>query len=165
MKIALVVVAALVLLVALVLLIGSRLPKEHTVSRSIVVPRSPAETYAIARDVANAHTWRPDVQHVELLAAVDGHPRFREHAKDGAVTYEIVEDAPSHRFVTRIVDENLGYSGSWTYAFAPEGSGTRVTITEDGIVSNVLFRFMSRFVFGHGATIERYLAALAKHAQ
>lgn len=153
---------ALAVVVIVVLLIGWRLPKEHSVSRSIVVPRTPSETYAIVRDVANAPSWRPDVQRVELLAAVDGHPRFREHAKHGAVTYEIVEDAPPARFVTRIADTNLGYGGSWTYTFAPEGSGTRLTIREDGEVSNVLFRFLSRFVFGHTSTIDAYLAALGR---
>ena len=31
------------------------------------------------------------------------------------------------------------------------------------VVSNLLFRFMSRFVFGHAKTIEDYLAALDAH--
>ena len=130
-----------------------------------MVPRTAAETYAIARDVANAPTWRPEVQRVELLAAVDGRPRFREHARHGVVTYEVIEETPPARFVTRIVDTDLGYSGSWTYTFAPDGAGTRVTIREDGEVSNVLFRFLSRFVFGHASTIEAYLAALGRRLQ
>jgi hypothetical protein len=37
-----------------------------------------------------------------------------------------------------------------------------VTITEDGEVSNALFRFMSRYVFGHTATLDAYLASLAR---
>jgi len=64
--------------------------------------------------------------------------------------------------VTRILDTNLGYSGQWTYAFAAENGGTRVTITEDGEVSNVIFRFMSRYVFGHTATLDTYLNSIAK---
>jgi hypothetical protein len=64
--------------------------------------------------------------------------------------------------VTRIRDTDLGYSGQWTYSFTPENGGTLVTITEDGEVSNVLFRFMSRYIFGHTATIDGYLESLAK---
>jgi hypothetical protein len=64
--------------------------------------------------------------------------------------------------VTRIRDTDLGYSGQWTYLFAAENGGTRVTIREDGEVSNVIFRFMSRYVFGHTATIDSYLTSLAK---
>jgi hypothetical protein len=64
--------------------------------------------------------------------------------------------------VTRIRDTDLGYSGRWTYTFAQENGGTRMTIREDGEVSNVIFRFMSRYVFGHTATIDSYLTSLAR---
>jgi hypothetical protein len=64
--------------------------------------------------------------------------------------------------VTRILDTDLGYSGKWIYVFASENGGTRVTITEDGEVSNVIFRFMSRYIFGHTATLDGYLSSLAK---
>ncbi len=59
-----------------------------------------------------------------------------------------------------IADEGLGYSGTWTWRFAPEGAGTRVTLTEDGEVSNLLFRFLARFVFGYTKSIEEALQAL-----
>ena len=36
-------------------------------------------------------------------------------------------------------------------------AGRDLTITEDGEVYNVFFRFMSRFVFGHHATMDAYL--------
>jgi hypothetical protein len=88
---------------------------------------------------------------------------FREVGKNGTVNYELVEDVPAARMVTRIRDTDLGYSGQWIYVFANENGGTRVTITEDAEVSNVLFRFMSRYVFGHTATIDSYLTSLAKH--
>lgn len=64
--------------------------------------------------------------------------------------------------MTRILDTNLGYSGKWTYVFASENGGARLTITEDGEVSNALFRFMSRYVFGHTATLDAYLSSLAR---
>ena len=35
-------------------------------------------------------------------------------------------------------------------------------ITENGEVYNPLFRFMSRFVFGHTATIDKYLEDLGQ---
>jgi hypothetical protein len=88
---------------------------------------------------------------------------FREEGKHGRVNYELVEDVPAQRMVTRIRDTDLGYSGQWTYSFTPENGGTRVTIREDGEVSNVLFRFMSRYVFGQTSTIDSYLTSLAKH--
>ena len=65
--------------------------------------------------------------------------------------------------VTRITDTDLGYAGKWTYVFAAEGRDTRLTITEDGEVSNVIFRFLSRYAFGHTATIDAYLTNLGRH--
>jgi hypothetical protein len=64
--------------------------------------------------------------------------------------------------VTRIRDTDLGYAGQWTYTFAAENGGTRITIQEDGEVSNVFFRFMSRYIFGHTATLDAYLKSLAQ---
>ena len=40
--------------------------------------------------------------------------------------------------------------------------GSTVTITENGTVSNPLFRFMSKFVFGHYRSLETYARDLAK---
>jgi uncharacterized protein YndB with AHSA1/START domain len=162
MKLALVIVASLV---GLILLIGFLLPEKHEVSRSLVLRASPADVYRIVADVANAPSWRRDVQRVELLPARDGRTQFREHASHGVVTYEIVENVPVQTLVTRIVDRDLGYSGSWTYSFVPHEAGTRLTITERGEVSNILFRFLSRFVFGHAKTIETYLGALSQRVK
>ncbi len=158
MKFALIIVVVLIVLVGAIVAIGSRLPRNHVASRSLVVRGAPADVYAIVRDVENAPSWRGGVKRVELLSPT----RFREHGKNGVVTYEIVEDAPPRRMATRIVDQDLGYSGSWTYELAPDAGGTRVTITEYGEVSNPLFRFLSRYVFGHTATMDAYLASLSK---
>lgn len=157
MKIVLGIVLVVIAIIAIVLAIGAALPRKHSASRSRLVHQSPANVYAIVRDVANAPQWRSEVTRVEMLEPT----RFREHAKYRVVTYDIIDDQPARLLTTRIADKDLGYSGSWTYRFAPENGGTRVTITEDGEVSNVLFRFMSRFVFGYTTNIDKTLAALA----
>jgi uncharacterized protein YndB with AHSA1/START domain len=159
------VIALLVVAILVMLAIGSRLPRAHVASRSVLIRRPPEVVYGAIASVAAAPQWRPELVGVELLPPENGRPHFRELTKHGSVTYEVVEQQPPHRFVTRIVDRNLGYSGGWTYTLTPEEGGTRLEIREDGEVSNLLFRFLSRFVFGHTATIDRYLAALSKHLQ
>jgi hypothetical protein len=99
---------------------------------------------------------------VEWPEPVNGLVRFREVSKDGSVTYEVMEETPGEKLVTRIVDRDLGYSGSWTYEFSPTEKGALVRITEDGDVSNILFRFVSRFIFGHTSTLDSYLRALGE---
>ena len=157
------VVGAVVLLVGVVALIGSMLPKTHEVSRSIWLHRPPQDVYAVIRDFSSTPKWRADVKEVDVEASQGGPVYFREVAKHGTVNYELTEDVPAQRMVTRIRDTDLGYSGQWTYTLSPENGGTRVTIREDGEVSNVLFRFMSRYIFGHTSTIDSYLTSLAKH--
>lgn len=161
MKIVLIVIAVLVVIIGLVLVVGTMLPRQHQATREITLNRPPQEIYSVVRDFGTAASWRRNLLRVELLEAVNGLVRFREVSKDGSVTYEVVEDVPDQNLVTRIVDRDLGYSGSWTYEFSPAGNGTRIRITEDGDVSNILFRFVSRFVFGHTSTLDGYLLALA----
>jgi hypothetical protein len=61
----------------------------------------------------------------------------------------------------RIADKDLPYGGQWTYELEPQGLQTALRITEDGEIYNPVFRFVSRFVMGHTATIDNYLRALA----
>jgi hypothetical protein len=136
MKIILVLAAIVVAVVAIALIVGASLPKRHTVSRSATFKRDPTTVYAAVRD---------------------------KYSKSAPGIYELVEDDPGHTFVTRIAAQNLGYSGSWTHEFEQVPDGTRLTITENGEVTNLFFRFMSRFVFGHTATIDSYLKSLHKN--
>jgi len=163
MKILATIVILVGLLLLAVLVIGALLPRQHRVARSVLLDRPPAEIYALLRDLRAGSQWRAGVQRTELLGLIDGHERFREYGKNGAVTYEIVQEQRDRELTTRIVDEHLGYSGSWTYTLIPEGKQTRLTITENGEVSNIVFRFMSRFVFGQTATIDAALAGLVHH--
>jgi uncharacterized membrane protein len=157
-KIVLIILATLVALVAVVAIIGAMLPKQHTATRSAVVRKQPREVYALIRDFGSAPKWRKELKRVEVLTPT----RFREHGQHDAVTYDVLDDQPGQRLVTRIADQNLPYSGSWTYQFEAVPEGTRVTITENGEVSNPIFRFLSRFVFGQTKTMDDYLAALQK---
>ncbi len=159
----LVVVCSLLAAAGIIVVIGGALlPRRHVVSRSILLRAVPAQVYALIDDFAAAPAWRADVKRVAILKSESGKVRFREFGAHGAVTYEVVTNVPNERLVTRIVDQDLGYSGSWEYRLSSVEGGTQLKITEDGDVSNVFFRFMSRFVFGHSSTIDRYLAAVAR---
>jgi hypothetical protein len=64
--------------------------------------------------------------------------------------------------VTRIIDEGMPFGGSWTYELSDSDGGTEVRITEDGVVYNPIFRFVSRFVMGHHGTMDGYLTNLGR---
>lgn len=71
------------------------------------------------------------------------------------VPVEITERVPPQRLVTRI-KPGQPFGGSWTITV----NGDEVSITENGEVYNPIFRFMSRFVFGHTATMDATLKKL-----
>ena len=166
MKTALIIVVSIIAVVVLVILvialIGWRLPREHSATRSVLIHKTPDQVYAVARDFASMPKWRKDVTTVQVTTTSDGRVLFREDGGNGPVNYELAEDIRGQRMVTRIIDTDLGYSGKWTYVFKAEGPDTRVEITEDGVVSNVIFRFLSKYAFGHTATVDTYLKSLGK---
>jgi hypothetical protein len=163
MRLVAIIAGAIVGVIAIVYVIGALLPHKHVASREITLSRSSRDVYAVVRDFASAPSWRADLKRVVLLEAVDGKPRFREEFGYGAINYEVMEEREPDRLVTRILDRDLGYFGTWTYEFIPvENGATRVRITENGEVPNVVFRFMSRFIFGHTKTMETYLRALGR---
>jgi len=157
------IVAVIILLVVVMVVIGSLMEPNHVASRAISLRRTPADVYAAIHGFEASPAWRSDVKKVEMLSPAEGRVRFREEGSNGTVTYEVVEDVPSQRLVTSIVDVDLGYSGSWVYVLTPTSNGARLSITEHGVVSNPMFRFMSKHIFGHTTTIDTYLKSLAKH--
>jgi hypothetical protein len=160
MRIALIVIGTLVVLVLAMAGVGALLPVRHVAMRTASIAAPVDTIWRMIDDVAAYPAWRSGVKRVELLAPVEGRPSFREHGKDGAITFVVDQaDGPTKR-VTRIADRSLPFGGSWTFDLRPAGVSTEVTITENGEVYNVLFRFMSRYFFGHDATIKRYLSDL-----
>lgn len=146
---------------ALVAIVGALLPRAHVASRTLRLRRTPAEVWALMTGVAAFPTWRSSVTHVDMLPDRDGRPAWVEHGSSGGIPLETVEAQPPQRLVLRITDRTLPFGGTWTYIVSPQPDGASLTITEDGFVSNVIFRFMSRFVLGHHATIDVYLKNVA----
>jgi hypothetical protein len=54
------------------------------------------------------------------------------------------------------------FGGTWTIEIAPSANGSTVTITERGEIYNVIFRTLSKFVFGYTGTMEACLEAAKK---
>ena len=161
MKIALVVLGTLAALVLVVVLIGWSLPVAHRASREASYAASPDAVYAAITRVEDFPRWRSKVESVEIVPSATGRS-YRESGGDGAILYVVDVEEPGRRLVTRIADRSLPFGGRWTFDIAPSAGGATLRITEDGEVYNPLFRFMSRFVFGHHATIDAYLADLGK---
>jgi uncharacterized protein YndB with AHSA1/START domain len=161
MKYALIVVGVIVAIVVIVAIIGWFQPVAHKASRERTFAASPDSLYAIIADAEKAPTWRRKLKSVEIVASDSGKRSFREVGSDGTILYVVEEAVPGKRYVTRIADKSLPFGGKWTFELTPSGTGTTLRITEDGEVYNPIFRFVSRFVMGHHATIETFLDDLS----
>jgi uncharacterized protein YndB with AHSA1/START domain len=159
-----IVVGVVVALIVLVVVIGSLLPRDHVATVSARIAAPPAKVWAAITEPDSFTAWRSDLTRVDVLPSNAGGVSWREHSKNGAMTMVMENVEPPRRMATRIVDENLPFGGRWEFDLSPDGAdASRVTITERGWVSNPLFRFVSRFVMGHTATLDAYLRALGKH--
>lgn len=163
MRIALIVVGVVVAVVVIVAVIGALLPVKHQVSREATFKISADKLFALISTPADFPKWRTGVKSVEMLPSGGGLPKWTEVSSDGSITFAVTQAVPGVQLVTTIADKSLPFGGSWTYVLAPAGpDSTTLRITEDGEVYNVIFRFMSRFVFGHASTIEKYLKDVRK---
>lgn len=154
--------AILLALIVLVVVIGYALPKWHVAARAIVLRQKPADVFALISDFKNGTSWRSGLQQVEMLPDRQGHTRFRERGKNGALTFDVVELNPPQRMVTQIDSTGMPFGGVWIFAVSPKTNGSRLNITERGEIYNPVFRFVSRFILGYTGTLDTYLKDVAR---
>lgn len=162
MKILIGVVVVLIAIMVIVVGVGYALPVKHTATRTANVRAPRDSVYALITNFTAFPTWRAGVTSVETVAHADGVVSYREKGKDGDILYVVDESVAPSRLVTRIADAKLPFGGTWTFDLTERDGQTEVRITEHGEVYNPLFRFMSRFVFGHTSTIDAYLVDLSR---
>jgi hypothetical protein len=162
MKWILLVVVTLALLGAVAAFIGSRLAQSHRASIARTFSVAPDVIWSTITDIDAFPSWRAGVSRVQRLPDTDGYPVWIEEGRSGKMTLAVERMESPRILVGRIADPNLPFGGTWTYEIAPEVSGSRVTITENGEIYNPLFRFMARFIFGYDGTIRAYMASLDK---
>jgi hypothetical protein len=157
------IVGTMVALVTIVVIVGASLPKEHRASATRVVHGAPDAVWALIDDLAAAPAWRSDLKSVERLPDKSGFPAWVEIDRRGhRIPYETVRRDPPRTLVRRIADPALPFGGTWTINVSHTNGHASVEIVEDGEVYNPIFRFMSKFIFGHTKTMESYLDALAR---
>ncbi len=152
------VAGALGALIAVVVIAGALLPRDHAATRSVRLHRPAEDVFAI---ITGPGGWRPELAKWERID--DRH--FVETTKKGGhrIRMQIVESQAPTRHVTRIDDPSLPFGGTWTFEITPAAEGCNLRITENGFVSNPIFRFISHYFMGHHATMETYLRSLGAH--
>ena len=158
------IVAGLALVAVVIAVVGAMLPKAHAASRTARIGLPPDALYALLSDVSQYPAWRTDVKSLQRLPDRDGHPAWVEEVSGMKIPLHFERMERPSLLVARIDSAGLAFGGTWTYRIAPAAGGSDLTITEDGEVYNVIFRFMSRFIFGYHATMDAFLKNLQARA-
>ena len=143
--------------------VGLTLPESHQEARSARLGAPPTKVFAVITDFANYPAWRSDVNKVELLPDDGKGVRFTEYSPERPepIRYRVEEMQAPLRLKVSVDDESLPFGGSWTYVLQPYEDGTSVTITEDGTISNPLFRVIAKLLFSTTDAMDRYLHDLS----
>ena len=143
---------------AVVYIAGSMIPEEHVASVTADYAAAPERIYAVISDAKKFLEWRTGLKSVEVKDGI-----ITEVSGFGPMSYRFSEQVPARRLVTADTGgKEKGWTGSWTFEIEPNGSGSRLTITERGRVFSPFFRLMSKLFFSHEETARRYHADLAR---
>ncbi len=154
--------AAIVAVIVAIIVGGLVTPRDHVVSRSVLIPDSVDAVWNTVRDFGRYGEWRTELEDSSLIDPEQPQIRWRETSTRGSVAFGVTEERAPNRLVARILDEDLPFSGEWSWQLTAEGSGTRVTITERGSVPNPIFRFIASHFIGFTKSMDGYLSALAR---
>jgi hypothetical protein len=128
------IVVVLAAAAAIMVVIGARLPREHRVERTVRFSRSPSDVWPVISALASG----------------------------ASVPVDVLENNPPHRLVTRVKGSEKRFGGTWIITIAPDNGASIVTITEDGWVNSLPFRFISFYIIGHYATMDALLREATK---
>jgi uncharacterized protein YndB with AHSA1/START domain len=161
MKWVLIVLGGLVGLIVLMALIGAFVSRDHRATSTVMLRQPTDSVWKVVRDLGTITTWWPAMEKAERLPDRDGHEVWRQKMSGFDVPIIVMESSPPRRLVTQI-DPTAGgaFGGTWIYELTPDSAGTRISVTEAGWISNPIFRFMSRFLFGYYGSLDKYLTAL-----
>lgn len=165
-------VIVLVLLIAAGVIIyvdGARMPMNHTVSVTGVVPAPQDKVFALITHVAKGSEWRPAVKSVTLLEPDQGRDHWVEHLDHGQfMTFLATQTVAPVRREVLLDEPKASYGGTWIYELAPgpTPSSTNLRITETGFIKPPVYRFVMAHIIGPTKNLDQYMkdiqAAAAK---
>jgi Polyketide cyclase / dehydrase and lipid transport len=162
MRWVLIVLGSIIGLIVLIALIGLLLPRNHRATSRLAIPQPPDTVWSTVRDFGQVAAWWPEVKKVERLEDAEGRERWRESmGGDMALVLRIAEERPPTSMRSVIEETGQPFGGEWVYTISADDAGSVVEITEDGWVSNPIFRVVSRII-GHHRTMDSYLSALGR---
>lgn len=158
MNIILIIVGIITVPILIVLIGGMMLPVNHTASVERTLAVNPDRVWSLLTDIEGQPKWRTDLKSIKVVS--NDPVTWVETSGFGEIPMKIEQSEQNHLLVTRINSTELPFGGTWTFKLEPQGTSTKLTITEDGEVRSPIFRFLSKYMFGHTKTLDSYISHL-----
>jgi hypothetical protein len=114
----------------------------------------------VVRDLGALQGVWPDLKSAKRVPDANGQEVWEQNAGGFPLRLIVQESVEPTRLVTRMdAAPDAAFGGTWTYELVPAGAGTQVTVTENGYVSNPLFRVVMHAMGVH-RSVDGYLRAL-----
>lgn len=137
--------------------IGYSMPNAHVAQAEADYRAGPDSVYAILSGIENWPEWHPSVGSLTPVEGSSDEPGWRIRGPDGSMTITLISEDPPRRFVT-LADGGM-FTGRWTYNVEERSGRTRVTITEEARIDNLVIRGLTVFR-NQTSTLVRVLRAL-----
>lgn len=137
--------------------IGYSMPNAHVAQAEADYRADPDSVYEVLSDIENWPGWHPSVTSLTPLDGSSDEPSWQIRGPDGSMTITLVDEDPPNRFVT-LADGGM-FVGRWTYSVEERAGRTRVTITEEARIDNLVIRGLTVFR-NQTSTLVRILRAL-----
>ena len=144
-------------IVAVLAGIGFSMPNAHVAQAEADFRADPDSVYAILSNIEGWPEWHPSVGSLTPLEDSSEERSWRIKGPDGSMTVTLVGEEPPTRFIV-LADGGM-FLGRWTHHVAERPGGTRVTITEEARIDNLVIRGLTVFR-NQTSTLVRVLQAL-----
>ena len=120
--------------------------------------------YRLMRNIEASPSWWSDVKAVERIAGAPKESWRQSLGAMGTIEVEVSNVTPGRAMEVTILNaEEQGWGGTWTHDVRLTGSGTEVTLTEEGWIEKPLQRVMMKIRGGHHRLLDGYLRSLGAH--
>lgn len=155
---------ALVGLAGLVLyLLGRSLPERHRMATTVRLGASREVVWDVITDYARIPEWWPAVKSSRVETRPDGEVlTWNTDGRGQKMAFHTKEEHRPARLVREIVGDQLAFGGTWTFELSQDGTGTQLTLTEDGFIRPPFFRAVAQYFIGLDRTQKDFLAHLER---
>lgn len=137
--------------------IGYSMPNAHVAQAEADYRADADSIFAILSNVEAWTEWHPSVGSLTPLDSSPDEPSWRIKGPDGSMTITLIGEDPPNRLIT-LADGGM-FVGRWTHHVEQRSGRTRVTITEEARIDNVVIRGLALFR-NQTSTLVRVLSAL-----